>query len=83
MIYRELCTFDIRNMTGSPQTALPQTPQYDGITSRRRRNADRVILRGPCRNITVSCHNGDPILGTPGPYIYMKLGTRVPISISF
>ena len=29
----------------------------------------------------VRCHVriGTPIPGTPGPYIYMKLGTRVPI----
>ena len=48
-----------------------------------------VLMRmrdGPHTNIWatgVMSEWGPPILGTPGPYIYMKLGTRVPISISF
>ena len=37
----------------------------------------------PTNNSSVMSEWGPPILGTPGPYIYMKLGTRVPISISF
>ena len=35
-----------RNITGSLKSSSQLTPQYDGVITQRRRQADRVILRG-------------------------------------